>query len=396
MIWFSVVIGALSLAALFLIYGGFIFVLRLAVFIRRMVGKPLFQTSWPSVDPADLPTVTIFIPALNEEGRIGPRMDNIAELDYPADKIEIIVASDGSTDNTAGEAQDWLNAHPAYKGQVKNFVENVGRATAQNWAAGVAAGEIFLNTDVETRFEPATLKEITKPFQDPSIGAVGVQTLYHVVDTTGVGDMYASYRAIEYAMREEETRLGLCAKSDGPCTAVRTALWTPIALFEDIDYAVPLMVKKAGQRLVYAPEAIAHDVANANPAQEFKQRSRMTIRQLTSFAFHWSLPLTFKFPAFTAVFVCHKILRMLSPFFLIGLLLAYLLFAFAVGKLVAAIILPLVLVAVLFALEKFSPKAAKFTKIIRSLVISNYAFAHGSIKAFMGQKVTGYKPTRSV
>src|SRR5690606_17482652 len=147
------------------------------------------------------------------------------------------------------EAQDWLAARPDLRGQVKVYETNVGRAEAQNWAASVAAGEIFLNTDVETRFERNTLRKIVAPFAEPKVGAVGVRIVYQEVDTGGVGSMYTSYRDVEYALRLEETRLGVCAKSDGPCTAMRTSLWTPIALFEDIDYAAPLVVRKAGQRL---------------------------------------------------------------------------------------------------------------------------------------------------
>ncbi|WP_162936313.1 glycosyltransferase [Pannonibacter phragmitetus] len=393
---FMVTLAVFSLFVVIIVYGGLIYLLKALFVLWRLIGGRPYAISWDDIPTEKLPTFTIFIPARNEEGRIIERLNNLLSCDYPVEKIEIIVASDGSTDRTAEDAADWFQKNPAFSGQVKIFEENVGRAFAQNWAAGVAKGDIFLNTDVETRFEPNTLQEIAKPFQDAEIGAVGVQTIYRVLDSQGIGDMYASYRSMEYALRTIETKMGLCAKSDGPCTAVRTNLWTPIALFEDIDYAVPLMVKKANKRLVYNPQAIAYDVANSSASQEFKQRSRMTIRQLTSFAYHWNIGLSLKFPAFTFVFVCHKILRMISPFFILCLSLPYFWFGYRIGHLAEFVVVPALLLFVLIMLSLALKPCARIVGILKSLIIANLAFADGTIKAISGRKVQGYNPTRKI
>jgi cellulose synthase/poly-beta-1,6-N-acetylglucosamine synthase-like glycosyltransferase len=264
-----------------------------------------------------LPTVSLLIAAHNEEADIAARIENALALDYPADKLEIVIASDGSTDDT----NDIVRRYAGRGVRLVAYSVNRGKATVLDKTVPLLRGEIVLLSDANTRMEPDAARRLAAWFADPDVGVVcGRLVLTDPRTGRNVDGLYWKY---ETFLKKCESRLGALLGSNGAIYAVRKALFPRVRPNTIIDdFVIPLEAKRrSGCRVVYDAGAVAHEETAPTMKAEFRRRVRIGAGGFQSIGLLWRLLSPANgWVAFT--FLCHKVLRWACPFFLLGMLLA--------------------------------------------------------------------------
>jgi cellulose synthase/poly-beta-1,6-N-acetylglucosamine synthase-like glycosyltransferase len=237
-----------------------------AAWMRALL-RPLPHTQSPIE-----PTVSVVVVAYNEAGRVAARLDNLLALDYPADKLQIILASDGSTDATVERARQYQDAGVV----VRAFHTRRGKAAVLNDAIASANGEIVVLADARQRFAADAVRVLVQNFADPSVGAVSGELLM-TPDAAGaaVGKGVCFYWRYEKFIRRNESRAGSTVGATGAIYAIRRGLFQPIP--EDTildDVLIPLRIVRHGYRVLFEPNARAYDGASATARQEFVRKVR--------------------------------------------------------------------------------------------------------------------------
>jgi cellulose synthase/poly-beta-1,6-N-acetylglucosamine synthase-like glycosyltransferase len=297
-----------SLALVAYAYVGYPLVVWLCsrLFGRREAAAPLAD--------AELPKVTLLIAAHNEASVIGERVENALALDYPADKLEILIASDGSRDATPAI----VRSYPDPRVRLLDYQPNRGKAATLNAAWGEATGEIVLLSDANTFTDASAARRLVRWFRDPSVDAVcGRLVLIDAATGRNVDGMYWRY---ENFLKRCEARLGALLGANGAIYAVRREAYQPIPTETIIDdFVIPLLVKRArGTRLLYDDDAVAREETPPEIADEFKRRARIGAGGFQSLRLLWPL-LTPRHGWLAFTFLSHKVLRWSCPFFLLTL-----------------------------------------------------------------------------
>ncbi len=297
-----------GLGMLAYLYGGYILVLK---WVARMRSGNAADTM-ADVAP---PCLTVLVTVFNEAGKIRDRIRNIQSCDYPAGNVEILVASDGSSDGTDAIVSELA----AEDSRIRLFrpAERKGKTDTQNQAIAAAKGEIIIFTDADTRFDAAFLKEMARGFADPEVGGVDGHLLFLTDTTDGVSQSQGFYWRQELQIRQLESRLGILAVASGACMAIRKSLFRPMLATVGEDCLIPLNVVDMGYRMVHAEKALAYDRMEHEPEKEFRTRVRMTLRNWQG---TWNYPHLLnpaRRPGIAFALWSHKVLRWLSPFFLL-------------------------------------------------------------------------------
>ena len=218
------------------------------------------------------PTVTIIVAAHNEALRIERRLRNLLALDYPKEKLEILVASDGSTDDTVRLAEAFASAGVI----VHDFSERRGKPAMLNALVPQASGEIIVFADARQRFDLMALRALMANFADPGVGAVSGELVMSATPDAEVGgEAAATYWQYEKLIRSTESRSGSTVGATGAIYAIRKMLFEPIA--EDTildDVLIPVRISRRGYQVVFEPGAKAFDLAPANAHAELVRKVR--------------------------------------------------------------------------------------------------------------------------
>ncbi len=262
----------------------------------------------------DLPAVSLLLPAYNEEAYIEAKLRNSLALDYPSDRLEIVVASDGSTDRTNARAAAF-----AARGVKLLAFPHRGKSATINDAVPRLRGEILVFSDATIELEPDALRTLVRHFHDPSVGCVSASyRLRRSGDLRGEGE--GLYWRYETFIKRQESRLHSVLGAHGPCYAIRAALFEPLGAQEiNDDYLIPMRIVARGHRAVYEPEAVAWEPELVSVAGEFARRRRIAAgncQQLVELR-----RLLNPFRGWTAFcFFSHKALRTVAPVLLAILL----------------------------------------------------------------------------
>jgi cellulose synthase/poly-beta-1,6-N-acetylglucosamine synthase-like glycosyltransferase len=266
----------------------------------------------PAAADADWPAVTLLIAAHNEERWIGPRLENALAQDYPLDRLEVLVASDGSRDATVTIA----SAFAARGVRVLDFPENRGKATVLNAGIQEARHPLVVFSDANTFFEPEAMRRLVRWFADPAVGAVcGRLVLTDPRKGRNVDSLYWKY---ETFLKKCESRLGALLGANGAIYALRKEDYVPIPPDTLVDdFVIPLVSKlKTGKGVIYDDEAVAWEESPPGIGDEFRRRSRIGAGGFQ--ALLRLLPLLSPARGWVAFsFLSHKVLRWLSPFLLV-------------------------------------------------------------------------------
>jgi poly-beta-1,6-N-acetyl-D-glucosamine synthase len=267
----------------------------------------------PQYAAGELPSVTLLIAAYNEESVIGRKIENSLELDFPDNKLQILIAADGSDDGTV----EIVRSFSSQGIELSYDAARAGKMAAINRAMLNARGDIIAFSDANNAYAPDTLRELLKPFTDPSIGAVSGAK--HILkDDSTLGESEGLYWRFESFIKKQETRLGNCTGVAGEILAIRRALFTPPpARVINDDFYMGMRLLREGHRLVYAPEAKSFERVSPTAQDEIARRTRIIAGRFQAISMAPQL-LTWRRPVVLWQIVSHKFLRPLVPFGMIG------------------------------------------------------------------------------
>lgn len=269
----------------------------------------------PPADDARLPHVSVLIAAFNEEVDIDARVRNLLALDYPAGKLELVIASDGSTDRT-----NEIVARYADRGvTLFAYPENKGKATVLNRSVPRLAGEVVALSDANTHWAPDAVRNLARWFADPAVGVVNGKLV--LVDPATGHNVDGVYWKYETFLKKCESKLGALLGTNGAIYAVRKALFPQVMPGTLIDdFVIPMNARRAtGCRIIYDTKAVASEETAPTIRAEFRRRVRIGAGGYQSIAMLWPL-LSPAHGWVSLTFFCHKILRWLCPFFLLAAL----------------------------------------------------------------------------
>jgi cellulose synthase/poly-beta-1,6-N-acetylglucosamine synthase-like glycosyltransferase len=287
-------------------------------------GYPLLLAAWARLAPkpvqrsAVTPGVSIVIAARNEAHDLQARIENLLACDYPADRLQIIVVSDGSTDVTP----DILGF---YRGQIDAvLLPPGGKARALNAGVERAIHDVLVFTDARQRFAPDAIRALVAPLADPLIGGVCGELLLDCEageGTSTIGDGVGAYWRYEKWLRRQESLVGSTLGSTGAIHALRRELWQPLPAETILDDVLaPMQAVLSGSRVVFEGTARAYDRAAPQAAKEFQRKTRTLAGNYQILRLQPRLLLPFVNPVWLQ-FVSHKLGRLVVPYALVVLLL---------------------------------------------------------------------------
>jgi cellulose synthase/poly-beta-1,6-N-acetylglucosamine synthase-like glycosyltransferase len=270
----------------------------------------------PLADDA-LPFLSVLIAAHNEQSVIQRRIQNALELDYPREKFEIVIASDGSTDSTADLARQFADRGV----RVLDYKNRRGKAAVLSAAIKEVRGSIVLLSDANTFTEPSAARALVRWFADARIGAVCGRLVLKDPDTGKNAD--GAYWRYETFLKQMESRLGALLGSNGAIYAIRAGLFPEVSGSMIVeDFVIPLLARlKTNCRVVYDESALAHEESAADVQSEFHRRVRIGAGDIQAIGALWPL-LNPRHGWIAFTFFSHKVLRWLGPVFLLLALLA--------------------------------------------------------------------------
>lgn len=278
-------------------------------------GYPALISAWARMRPKRArtapiePTVSVVLAAHNEAANIRRKLDNLLALDYPSDKLELVVVSDGSTDAT----DEIVQGMAADRVILERMERAAGKPTAVNRGVATASGEIVVFCDARQRVDSAALRALVAPFADARVGAVS--GALHLPSDKGPG-LYWSY---EKRIRQAESQVDSVVGATGALYAIRRSLFSPLpsdCLLDDV--LTPMRIAMGGHRVLFEPEAKVFDV-EASLSGEFARKARtlagnfQLLSQLPGALNPLRNRLAFQL-------VSHKLARLVCPFALCGLL----------------------------------------------------------------------------
>ncbi len=286
------------------------------------VGYPLLLAAWSgrrckaSIPPLEeLPPITIIITARNEEKAIRRKLENTLSLDYPPDRRQIIVASDASEDRT-----DELVREFADRGvELVRHPERRGKVAAQREAVKHATGDIIIFSDATGDYNPESLKELVKHFQDESVGCAGGVVRYRNTQATDVTRNEGLYWRYEMWLREAESNAGSVTILSGPMYAVRRSIYQAGPDYAEDDAFQPFHALEKGYKVVHEPNAVVNEVSADTIEAEFASKVRIVQRNLHALLANAGLLNPFRHPFLTLKVFSHRLLRWLVPLLLIGM-----------------------------------------------------------------------------
>jgi poly-beta-1,6-N-acetyl-D-glucosamine synthase len=263
-----------------------IFWAAVAVLAYAYVGYPALLFAWTALvaraplSPRHEPAVSILVVVHNEAGRVEARLENLLALDYPRERIDIVLASDGSTDGTLERARRFERAGVT----IVAFPALRGKSAVLNELIPKARGEIVALADARQQFEAGALRALVAGFADPRVGAVSGELMLGDGTGSAVGEGVGFYWRYEKFIRLNESRVDSTVGATGAIYAIRRALFEPIP--EDTlvdDVLIPMRIVRRGYRVLFEPGARAYDQA-ASAGMEFARKVRTLAGNFQLFA----------------------------------------------------------------------------------------------------------------
>lgn len=283
-------------------YVGYPIVLALLAALRRPARTPPMGEEWPSV--------SICLPAFNEEATIRETLESLLAIDYPPDRRQILVVSDASTDAT-----DRIVAEFAPRGvELVRIPERGGKTAAENAAAPLLRGDIVVNTDATIRILPGSLKPLVRALGDPDVGVASGRDVSVGDERAGSNRGESGYVNYEMRVRRLETRLGSIVGASGCFYAIRRDLHLkPVPDPLSRDFASALIARENGYRAVSVDEAVCLVPRTSSLRREFRRKVRTMARGLDTLFFKRHLLNPLRYGGFSLMLFSHKLCRWLVP-----------------------------------------------------------------------------------
>jgi cellulose synthase/poly-beta-1,6-N-acetylglucosamine synthase-like glycosyltransferase len=275
----------------------------LLIILRGLISNHPYKHS----DVSDFPTVSIVIAAYNEAKTIAEKLDNLVSLDYPKDKIEVVIASDGSKDGTETIVERYKD-----RGVKILALPRSGKAVALNTAVAASSGEILVFSDANSMYKSDAIKELVKPFADSNIGGVAGNQIYRKNTADGSsGEGERAYWNFDRLLKQFQGKAGNTLAATGAIYAIRRSLFRPIPDGVSDDFVTSTSVIAQGYRLVFSPVAVAYEPVASTSTAEFGRKVRVIVRSWRAFFFMRELLNPFRHGFYAVQLFSHKILRYL-------------------------------------------------------------------------------------
>lgn len=385
-----------------MIYGAgqIVFWASLAILVYVYVGYPLVVYLVSVVFPRQIkrgeiePSVTILITAFNEEQDIRQKIENTLKIEYPAEKLEILVASDGSTDRTDAIAREFASSG------VRLFRQEgrVGKTVTQNNAVAVANGEIILFSDATTVYDPDVLRKVLPAFADETVGCVAGRLVYVDAAETNVGKGARSYWNYETFIKIAESSACSLIGASGCLYAVRKAAYQPMYAEACSDFLICTTLYRQGLRSVFEPSAVCFEDTNRRPGDEMQMRVRVISQTFTDLWRNLDMMNPLRSGFYAIQLISHKVLRYAVPILLFTLFVSNLLLSggsifFSVFFAAQVLFYSLALVG--WVVEKLGIRLT-FLAIPLYFVLANLASVIAFYRFIRGARVSTWEPIRDV
>jgi cellulose synthase/poly-beta-1,6-N-acetylglucosamine synthase-like glycosyltransferase len=275
--------------------------------------------------PGYCPSVSVLIAAYNEEASIHTKITQTLELNYPADKLEILVVSDGSTDRT----DEIVRAYRDPRVRLLRTEGRKGKTNGQNEGVKRCRGEIVVFSDATAVYHPEALRYLASHYVDARVGAVSGRYKYFDANgssPSGLGSI--AFWNYENWIKQSQSQVGTLTGCSGCIYSVRKSAYVPLPVEACSDLVEPLNVVKHGYRVAFEPFALAYEETTESTRQEFRMRVRVGTRGMRGVLSVGELLNPGKHPWIAFQLVSHKVMRWLVPLYL-------LLLFFASGMLIA-------------------------------------------------------------
>jgi len=248
-------------------------------------------------DDAYEPTVTVMVVAHNEEKVIYEKLQNLLNTEYPEDKLEFLIASDFSTDDTDSIVEKFIADHPERSIRMHKSVNHFGKTNAQNETQELCNTGILVMTDANAMFEPDAVRELVSYFSSPEVAYVSGQLRYKNTEDNSTAGSEGFYWKLDLKCRDIESRIQTITAGNGAIYAVRNKDYRVIPPIECHDSSFPVIYALEKKKALYNPAAVAYEKAGEVNEDEFKRKVRMNriilrgilpdIRILNIFVYRW-------------------------------------------------------------------------------------------------------------
>ncbi|MWV65241.1 glycosyltransferase [Halorubrum sp. JWXQ-INN 858] len=334
------------------------------------------------------PSVAIVLTVYNEGDRIVDRIENCYASTYPSEELRIVVASDGSTDDTVDRVAAAFPDVTVVDCAVRN------KARTRHRGVETTDAEVVVFTDAETRFHPDCLERLIDRFADPTVGVVSGSLVSNDFEEGSIGTTMGWYWRWEYFLRASQSDFGLLPKLSGALMAVRRSCYAPAAEGIDLDQTAGLDAVREGYRVVYEPAAVATERFATTPSGELVTRRRLTIQSCTTLWRYRDVCSPRRRPLFTASTVSYWHLRYAIPWLLLAIAVSSVSLApthaaaFGIALLVGAASGCALVGAVL---DRLGITLVPFS-IAFAFAWANAGLFLGTLEFLAGRRVNSYKP----
>ena len=363
-------------------FAGYPFVLKiLSIFLNKRFIKSNIT-----------PTITLLVSCYNEESVLDAKLANTLEIDYPKDRLEVIVVSDGSSDNTDRIAQRY--AENGF--QLRRFEGRIGKTACINRVLPDANGDIILFSDANALYDKSSLINIARNFSDDSVGCVTGFTKYIAMQNGNKIEAIGLYSRIERITKILESSIGSCIGADGALFAIRKEFYEPLQDFDINDFVIPLKIVSKGYRVVFDKDVFCIEESAQNLHGEFKRQVRITNRTIRALWNNKHLLNIMRYPIFSFQLISHKLFKFLTPLFLVMIAFSSFILSFNHTFYALVLILQIIIYGLILFPEKSISnfRLRKLRALCRIFLIMNIAAAKGWLTFFMGKNFVTWKSSR--
>jgi len=323
------------------------------------------------------PGLTLIISAYNEGEIIEKKIQNSLALDYPREKLEIVVVSDASSDKTEEIAKRYKEV-----GVLTRRVEGrVGKTACLNVVVPEVRGEIVVFSDANSMFPEQAVRKLVQNFADSMVGCVTGYTKYTSQKDGILDGSLSMYSQLERIIKEMESRIGSCVGADGAIFAIRKHLYEPLKGTDINDLVIPLNIVSKGYRTVIERESFCLEETAKDSKGEYDRQVRITNRTLRALFANKQLLDARQFGMFSFELFSHKIMKFLSPFFLIAILATNVILAWRRWHYVVLLLLQGLFYALAATKSSRLPATlAKLASVCRTFMVFNLSIAKGWIR----------------
>ncbi len=379
----------------------FCFWAAVAVVVYTYAGFPLLLAlrarlgARPHRESDLLPQVSLVICAHNEARSIAARIENALALDYPPERLEIVIASDGSDDGTQAIASRFESS-----GRVRVLdLPRRGKIPTLNEAVCHARGEILVFSDANSHFEPGALRALMRPFADPEVGGVAGDQRYakRKRGRSDGNDGERAYWALDRFVKQWQSAAGSVTSATGAIYAIRSSLFEPVPSGVTDDFWVSTRVVVRQRRLVFAPDAVAIEPVAASSGAEFQRKVRVMTRGLTGVWLSRELLDPRRHGFYALQLLTHKLLRRLVvvPLFVLALATPWLLSSGPIYQLAGLAQGAIYSAALAGALLRGSLGRKKFLSVPLYFCLVNLAAWQALVNVLRGRRIDRWDPQRA-